>query len=419
MLPRFASRAVLLLGGVAALLALPACGNDKRTLLAPEERAQELVVTVLRAELPDSGEYTLQVRDLPAPAVDTIANIPLRAVAQLVQATDGSFWTVTQRADNARVLRVDPSGAVFERASKYRGLRGIAVDAAGMLYLSSYDSLSSPARGEIYSLATDSTLTKLTTGLKRPAQISLSPDQTKLYATSRTDNRIVEITLSGPTVANLAIDGTIPAPRALTFDSSGRMYVASDVNTSIYRLDLSAPPGPNGYAVETVTTIPEPTVGTMVWSNGVLYVTGGSRVYRIPDGGDTDNFLGSRLGGRMDADPGSLAQFVRPLGMVEDTAAGILYIADSGPNSAIRRVLLGQSQEIGTWLPEYGDASVYRIIPTAWTFGLDTGDRISLTASATGASVGSVAVGISEDRLSIFGLHGHQVWVQLEIYRYL
>jgi hypothetical protein len=148
-------------------------------------------------------------------------------------------------------------------------------------------------------------------------------------------------------------------------------------------------------------------------------VSGGSRIYRIPDGGDTFNYTGSRLAGRTDADPGSLAQFVSPLGMAFDAAAGILYVADSGPNSAIRRVRLGQSLEVSEWIPEYADRDVYRVVPTAWAFGLGSGQRIDIPASERGASVGSVAAGVSEDRLSIFGLRDHQVWVQLDVYRLL
>jgi hypothetical protein len=105
--------------------------------------------------------------------------------------------------------------------------------------------------------------------------------------------------------------------------------------------------------------------------------------------------------------------------MAFDPASGVIYVADSGPNSAVRRVLPGQSQESAEWLPEYGDREVYRVVPTAWAFGLDSGQRIDVPASERGASVGSVAAGISEDRLSIFGLRDHEVWVQLDVYRLL
>jgi DNA-binding beta-propeller fold protein YncE len=287
------------------------------------------------------------------------------------------------------------------------------VNSAGTLYLSSN------ALGEVYSLQTDSTVTKLATGLMQPFQVALSPDETKLYATSSGDSRILEITLNPLSVATLQTATPVFGPRTLAFDDVGRLYVGSNVNTVILRVDLTAVPFGGGYPVETIGEIPEGNVGTMAWSNGTLYVTGGSRVYRIPDGGDTFNYLGSRLSGRADADPGSLAQFVTPLGLVVDPAAQILYVADSAPNSAIRRVHLGQSQESGEWLPEYADEDVYRVIPTAWTFGLDSGQRLEVPAFEQGASTGSVAVGVTEDRLSIFGLRDHQVWVQLEIYRYL
>lgn len=402
-----------LAGALAALLALSACGEDQRNLISPEERPLELAFTVLRAELPNSNEYTVRIRNVPAPAVDTFTGIPRTTTAQLARAADGTFWTVTQRADTARVLRIDPSGTVTVRATRYRGLRGCAVSGAGTLYLSS------TTLGEVYSLQADSTVTRLTTGLVQAAQIALSPDETKLYATSGGDNRILEITLNPLSVAALPTDTPIFGPRALAFDDAGRLYVGSSVNNAIVRVDLSASPFGGGYPVETVGQVTESSVGTMAWGNGTLYVTAGTRIYRIPGGGDLVPYLGSRLSGRTDADPGSLAQFVSPIGMVVDAGTGILYVGDAGPNSAIRRVHLGQSQESGEWLPEFADDSQYRIVPTAWTFGLGTGERLEVPASAQGASVGSVAAGVSEDRLSIFGLRDHRVWVQLEVYRFL
>jgi sugar lactone lactonase YvrE len=410
---------ILPAGAVAALLALSACGEDQRSLISPEEQAQEFVLSILRAELPNNNEYTLRVRNLPAPAVDTFTNIPRFSTAQMDRAADGTLWTVTQgrvsagTADTARVLRIDPSGAVTIRATLYRGLRGCAVDSQGTLYLSSN------TLGEVYRLQTDSTVTKLATGLMAPFQLALSPDESTLYATSSGDNRILEITLNPLSVATLQTDTPIFAPRTLTFDDMGRMYVGSHTNTTIVRVDLNAAPKGGSYPVETIGQIPETNVGTMIWNAGTLYVSGGSRIYRIPDGGDTFNYTGSRLGGRTDADPGSLAQFVNPLGMAFDPASGVIYVADSGPNSAVRRVLPGQSQESAEWLPEYADREVYRVVPAAWAFGLGSGQRIDIPASERGASVGSVAVGISEDRLSIFGLRDHEVWVQLDVYRLL
>jgi sugar lactone lactonase YvrE len=302
---------------------------------------------------------------------------------------------------------------VTVRATRYRGLRGCAVNSAGTLYLSSN------ALGEVYSLQSDSTVTRLATGLVQAAQIALSPDETKLYATSSGDNRIVEITLSPLSVTALPTDTAIFGPRALAFDGAGRLYVGSSVNGVIVRVDLASVPFGGAFPVETVGQVTENSVGTMAWSNGTLYVTAGTRIYRLPDGGEASPYLGSRLSGRSDADPGSLAQFVSPIGLVVDAGAGLLYVGDAGPNSAVRRVHLGQSQETGEWLPEYADDTRYRIVPAAWTFGLGTGERLEIPAFAQGASVGSVAVGLSEDRLSIFGLRDHRVWVQLEIYRFL
>ncbi|HMB71498.1 MAG TPA: hypothetical protein VKU85_19470, partial [bacterium] len=259
----------------------------------------------------------------------------------------------------------------------------------------------------------------LDTGLMQPFQLALSPDESTLYATSAGNNQIRVITLSPLSVTTLSTDTPILAPRTVTFDDQGRLYVGSNTSTEVVRVDLNAAPKGGSYPVEAIGTLPETRVGTMIWNRGTLYVTGGSRIYRIPDGGDTFNYLGSRLAGRKDADPGSLAQFVTALGMGFADAAGLLYVADSGPNSAIRRVHLSQSQEVGEWLPEYADGSQYRVVPTAWTFGLTSGERISVPASEAGASVGSVATGISEDRLSIFGLRDHEVWIELEVFRRL
>jgi DNA-binding beta-propeller fold protein YncE len=415
---RTASLKTLLPGVLAALVALSACGEDERSITAPEEEAQELVLSILRAELPDAAEYTLRVRSQPAPAVDTFATIARLSTAQMARAADGTLWTVTQGrtttgADSARVMKIDPSGTVTTHARNYRGLRGCALASDGTLYLSSN------SQGRVYSLATDSTVTTLASNLVQPFQLALSPDESTLYATSAGDDRILEITLNPLSVADLVTDTAIDGPRTLAFDDQNRMYVGSHTSTDIVRVDLNAAPKGGSYPVETIATIPESNIGTMIWSQGTLYVTGGSRVYRIPDGGDTFNYLGSRLGGRTDADPGSLAQFVTPLGMGFDVGAGILYIADSGPNSAIRRVHLTQSAESGDWQPDYGDVSQYRVVPTAWTFGLESGARIDVPASEQGASVGSVAVGVSEDRLSIFGLRDHQVWIQLDVFRRL
>ncbi|HMB70011.1 MAG TPA: hypothetical protein VKU85_11900, partial [bacterium] len=123
---RTASKMSLLTVVVAAFLGLSACGEDQRSITAPEEQAQEFLFRILRAELPDAAEYTLRVRNQPAPAVDTFANIPRFATAQMARAADGTIWTVTQGrvtsgADTSRVLRIDPSGAVSVRATNYRG----------------------------------------------------------------------------------------------------------------------------------------------------------------------------------------------------------------------------------------------------------------------------------------------------------
>lgn len=417
MSPSHASRITLLLA-VTATLVLSACGEDKRTLLSPEERPQELAFSLLRAEKPDNNTYTLRVRRDPSPAVDTFATIPRFVTAQLTRANDGTFWTVTQADTTAHVIRIDPAGGWTVRAARYKALRGVAVSSTGDLFLSA-DSSSAANTASVYRLAVDSTLTKLATGVRRVGQVALSPDESKLYVTNPSSNLILEITLSPLKVDTLRTDGTIVGPRALTFDDMGRLYVANRINTEIVRVDLTVPPGTAGHPVEVIATIPETKIGAMDWSNGTLWVMAGTRVYRLPDGGDIYNFVGSRVSGRVDADPGSLAEFVTPLGLVVDETAQILYVGDSGPTSAVRRVHLGQSQETGTWLPEYADRSVYRVIPTAWTFGLGSGERLEIPSSEMGAAVGSVAVGVAEDRLSVFGLRDHTVWVQLDIYRLL
>ena len=80
-----------LAGALAALLALSACGEDQRNLISPEERPLELAFTVLRAELPNSNEYTARIRNLPAPAVDTFTDIPRFTTAQLARAAERLF----------------------------------------------------------------------------------------------------------------------------------------------------------------------------------------------------------------------------------------------------------------------------------------------------------------------------------------
>ena len=275
----------------------------------------------------DTGNHRIRRVDLSG-TITTVAGTGLISPSGVALSHDGSLYIAD--TGNHRIRRVDSSGTVTtvagtgERGSSgdrgpavaaaLNGPKGVAVDAAGTLYIAD-------------------------TGNHRIRRVDSSGTVTTIAGTGEYDF----IEDDGPAVAAW-LDG----PSEVAVDDGGNLYIADAGNHRIRRVDLSGTittvagpgrPGDSGDGGPAVMARLANPGGVALDNGGNLYIadTGYNRIRRVDVSGTITTIAGTgRFGYGGDGGPAVMAQLGSPADVAVDDE-GNVYIADT-LNSRIRRV---------------------------------------------------------------------------------
>lgn len=267
---------------------------------------------------------------------------------------DGRVSTLAGRADSPG------SGDGNGRDARFNKPTGIAVDAAGNVYVA--DCLNHTIRkitpaGIVSTLAgkAGSNGTENNTRFTSPEGVAVDAAGT-LYIADSYQNTISKITASGsisilagqPSVAGYA-DGTgnkalFNKPMGVAVDAAGTVYVADQDNRAIRKITPSGTVTTLAISKRGANMEPDTTAriykpaGIAVDATGNVYVAdaGNSAIYRISPSGKVMTLAGL-AGSRNSTDgPGQLARFNLANGIAVD-AGGVAYVADTY-NRTIRKI---------------------------------------------------------------------------------
>ncbi len=286
-------------------------------------------------------------------------------------------------ATNCAVRSVDTSGVIHAVAgtcgggytgdgvaatsTELRGPSGVAIDAAGNIYISDY------VNQRIRKVSTAGTITTIAggatmdggpgalaginnvSGVTRDASGNIYIADTNNNRIRKLDGNGVVSTYAGTGLSGYAGDSGAAAsaqlnqPHAAAADSAGNLYIADTANNRIRKIDTSgnittvagngnccSALGDGGAATSATLNAPN---GVAVDSAGNLYIadTSNSRVRIVTTAGTITTFAGTGSGGYSgDGGAATSAQLLWPDGVALDST-GNLYVADSG-NNRIRKV---------------------------------------------------------------------------------
>ncbi|GHU57701.1 hypothetical protein FACS189444_0220 [Spirochaetia bacterium] len=292
-------------------------------------------------------------------------------------AVDNSGNIYVADTENNRIRKITPAGVVTSlagtttagygdgtgTAARFSAPQGIAVDNSGNIYVADTGNNRirkiTPA-GVVTSLAGTTTAgygDGTGTAARFSAPLGITVDNSgNIYVADTGNNRIRKITpagvvtsLAGTTTAGYG-DGTgtaarFSAPKGITVDNSGNIYVADTGNNRIRKI---TPAGVVTSLAGTTTTGYGDGTGTAarfsaphgiaVDNSGTIYVadTGNNRIRKITPAGVVTSLAGTTTAGYGDGS-GMAARFSAPHGIAA-VNSGNIYVADTG-NNRIRKIV--------------------------------------------------------------------------------
>jgi sugar lactone lactonase YvrE len=289
-------------------------------------------------------------------------------------AVDAAGNVYVADTDNNRIRKISSAGLVstlagsgtagyldaFGTSAEFDGPYGIAVDAAGYVYVADLDRIRkiSPA-GYVTTLAGDGTAAYAdgpgaSAQFNSPCGVAVDAAG-NVYVADSANNRIRKISPAGM-VSTLAGDGTgayadgfgtaaqFQDPFGVAVDAAGNVYVADSTNCRIRKISPAgyvttlAGNGTAAYAdgFGTAAQFNHP-FGIAVDAVGNVYVADSTncRIRKISPAGMVSTLAGDGTSGFTDG-PGTSARFNLPFGVAVDTA-GNVYVGDEG-NNRIRKI---------------------------------------------------------------------------------
>jgi len=283
---------------------------------------------------------------------------------------------------NNRIRKIDTSGTITTvagngvwgttgdngpaTAAEFRTPNGVAVDAAGLLYIADTQNnriRKVDANGTITTVAGSGWMgyqgdgvAATSTGLAFPYAVAVDAAG-NLYIADTNDSRIRKVDTKGTiiTVAGTSINGYLGdggpatgarlwAPAGVALDSAGNIYIADADNGRIRKVDTSGTiatvagtgtlgnAGDGGAATSAQLFNP---AGVAVDGAGALYIMDGAnnQLRKVSAGGTIATLVGSAAG---DGGPGAFALLDSPYRSARD-GAGNVYVSDNG-HHRVRRI---------------------------------------------------------------------------------
>jgi len=224
-------------------------------------------------------------------------------------------------------------------AASLAGPTGLALDAAGNLYIS--DSLNNRVR----KVTADGVIFTIVGNLNSPSGIAADTSG-NVYVADTLNNQIVKVTPAGTITTIAGTSGTtLNQPHGVAVDFAGNLYIADTMNHVVRKVSTTgtittiAGTGTAGFAGDggpaTAAMLNQP-LGVSVDEVGGVYIADSlnHRIRRVSSNGTITTVAGSGVAGFSgDGGAATLAQFNGPAGVAVDPT-GALVIADTGNNRA-------------------------------------------------------------------------------------
>jgi len=194
-------------------------------------------------------------------------------------AVDAAGNVYVADAGNNAVKKIAPDGTITTLGSGFTQPGGVAVDAAGNVYVADAGNMA------VKKIAPDGTITTLGSGFLNPTYVALDAAG-NIYVADTYNSAVKKIASNGVTVTTLGSGFSIP--HGVAVDAVGNVYVADAANHAVKKIAT------DGVTVSTLATGFSDLGGVAVDAAGNVYVTdwGNNAVNKIAPNGTIDT-LGS------------------------------------------------------------------------------------------------------------------------------